>query len=160
MTAAWLELCRAAVEDVRGVLGDLPGRAEREPVVGTGLGGDETTAVDEAAERAIVGRFAGSGESFRLVSEELGEKSFGDGTGPWVVLDPIDGSLNAKRGVPFFSVSVAIADGPTMADVRFASVYDFGAREEWTAERGRGAFLDGQPHSAQPPKDEREILSF
>ena len=49
----WLEPCRAAVADVRGVLAELPTRAEREPVVGQGLGGDETTAVDRAAEDAF-----------------------------------------------------------------------------------------------------------
>ena len=52
----WLALCREAVEDVRGVLAELPTRAEREPVVGEGEGGDETTAVDAAAESAILAR--------------------------------------------------------------------------------------------------------
>ena len=44
--------------------------------------------------------------------------------------DPIDGSLNAKRDIPFFSLSVAIADGATMGDVVFGYVYDFGSGEE------------------------------
>ncbi|HEY3542073.1 MAG TPA: hypothetical protein VGK79_05985 [Gaiellaceae bacterium] len=48
--------CRACVTDVRAALTDLPTRAEREPVVGTGLGGDETTAIDKAAEDAILAR--------------------------------------------------------------------------------------------------------
>jgi fructose-1,6-bisphosphatase/inositol monophosphatase family enzyme len=52
----WLVLCREAVEDVRGVLEELPTRAEREPVVGDGEGGDETTAVDAAAEQVILAR--------------------------------------------------------------------------------------------------------
>ena len=156
----WLELCRAAVRDVDDVLERMPGRADREPVVGTGLGGDETTAVDDAAERAIVRRLEESGESFFLVSEELGEKRFGDGEGPWVVLDPIDGSLNAKRGIPHFSLSVAVAEGPTMGDVVFGFVYDFGSREEWTAMRGEGARLDGRRLGEERPKDEIEILAF
>ncbi|MDQ3876014.1 MAG: D-fructose 1,6-bisphosphatase, partial [Actinomycetota bacterium] len=136
-----LDLCRAAVEDVRAVLADLPTRAEREPVVGTGVGGDETTAIDAAAERAIVARLKSAGGDFVLVSEELGEKRIGDGGRVRVVLDPIDGSLNAKRGIPFFSLSIAFADGPTMADVQYGYVFDFGTGEEWTAERGRGAAL-------------------
>jgi myo-inositol-1(or 4)-monophosphatase len=156
----WLELCRAAVEDVRAVLAELPGRAEREPVVGAGLGGDDTTAVDAAAEAAIVSRLASSGESFTLVSEELGEKRFGDGEGPRVVLDPIDGSLNAKRGIPFFSLSLAVADGAAMGDVRFGYVYDFGTGEEWTALRGEGAYLNDRQIGDQRPKDEIEILAF
>ncbi len=47
-----------------------------------------------------------------------------------------------------------------MGDVTFGYVYDFGAREEWVAERGRGARLNGQPLEGPPPKDPIEILSF
>jgi myo-inositol-1(or 4)-monophosphatase len=133
----WLAVCRAAVEDVRGVLVELPTRVEREPVVGDGEGGDETTAVDAAAESAILG------------------------DGPTrIVVDPIDGSLNAKRGIPFFSVSIAVADGGTMDDVVFGYVYDFGSGEEWVAERGGGARLNGAPLDGTRPKEQIEILSF
>ncbi|MBV8257199.1 MAG: hypothetical protein JO073_05210 [Actinobacteria bacterium] len=151
----WLELCRAAVADVRGVLAELPTRVEREPVVGEGLGGDETTAVDKAAEDAILARFRDL--DVTILSEEVGR--FGDG--PTVlVVDPIDGSLNAKRGIPFFAVSIAVASGETMGDVDFGYVYDFGSGEEWTARRGAGAWLDGAPLGAVLPKDQIEILGF
>jgi myo-inositol-1(or 4)-monophosphatase len=156
----WLEVCRAAAEDVRAVLAELPGRAEREPVVGAGMGGDDTTAIDEAAERVVVERLRATGEAFTLVSEELGELVNGDGGRTWVVLDPIDGSLNAKRGIPFFALSIAVADGPRMRDVVFGYVHDLGTGEEWTARRGEGAWLDGRPLGAERPKDELEILSF
>jgi len=112
-------ICRAAVEDVRGVLLELPTRVEREPVVGAGKGGDETVAIDAAAESAIVRRLEATGGDFTLISEELGERAFGSGAGTHVVVDPIDGSLNAKRGIPFFALSVAVADGGTMDDVHF-----------------------------------------
>jgi myo-inositol-1(or 4)-monophosphatase len=154
MTPDWLSLCQAARDDVRAVLVAMPGRAEREPVVGAGEGGDDTTAIDAAAEAAILERFRT--EDVSLVSEEAG----GEGNGRWtVVVDPIDGSLNAKRGIPFFSISIAVADGDTMDDVAFGYVYDFGANEEWTATRGGGAFLNGT-RVTERPKDELEILSF
>lgn len=156
----WLDTCRLCVADIRAVLERLPSRIEREPVLGRGEGGDDTTAIDQAAEDAVVERLAATGESFVLVSEELGERVFGDGGERRVVVDPIDGSVNAKRGIPFFSFSLAVADGSTMGDVVFAYVYDFGTGEEWTAERGRGSFLDGQPLAGPPPKETIEILSF
>ena len=77
-----------------------------------------------------------------------------------VVVDPIDGSVNAKRGIPFFSLSLAVAEGPTLGDVRFGFVHDFGAGEEWVGERGGGAWLNGRPLDTPLPKDPIEILSF
>ena len=152
----WLAVCREAVDDVRGVLVDLPTRAEREPVVGEGEGGDETTAVDAAAERAILARLEPI-EGTTIVSEEVGV--LGDGP-TRIVVDPIDGSLNAKRGIPFFAVSIAVADGATMDDVVFGYVYDFGSGEEWVAERGGGVRLNGAPLDGTRPKERIEILSF
>jgi myo-inositol-1(or 4)-monophosphatase len=150
----WLEESRAAVVDVRRVLVSLTGRAAREPIVARGQGGDDTTAIDAAAERVILARFEGVGA---IVSEEIG--TYGEGP-PVIVVDPIDGSLNAKRGIPFFSLSLAVAEGWTMDDVVFGFVYDFGSGEEWWAERGGGAWLDGAPLGAERPKDRIEILSF
>jgi myo-inositol-1(or 4)-monophosphatase len=148
----WLERCRAAVEDVDAVLAELSGRAEREPVVAQGEGGDETTVVDARAEEVVLRHF----EDVSVVSEEVGEID----RGPTVaVIDPIDGSLNAKRGLPFFSLSIAVAEGRTMDDVHFGYVFDFGAREEWWAVRGEGAFLNGEP-LRELPKGEIELLAF
>jgi len=157
---SWLDTCRLCAADIGEVLERLPTRAEREPVLRLGEGGDDTTAIDQAAEDAVVERLAALGEDFVLVSEELGMRVFGGGGLRRVVVDPIDGSVNAKRGIPFFSFSLAVAEGPAMGDVVFGYVYDFGSGEEWTAERGRGAFLGGEPLGAVRPKETIEILSF
>jgi myo-inositol-1(or 4)-monophosphatase len=151
----WLELCRAAVADVDAVLERLPTRGEREPVVGAGEGGDETTAIDQAAEDVLVERFRATGAT--IVSEEVGTI---EGCDTVVVIDPIDGSLNAKRGIPFFALSIAVAENRSMEDVHFGFVHDFGSGEEWLARRGEGAWLKGEPLGAVAPKDEIEILSF
>jgi myo-inositol-1(or 4)-monophosphatase len=160
----WTEVSREAAGAVERVLERLPTRTEREPHVGTGMGGDETTAIDAAAEQAVVERLASlheDGLEFTLISEELGEKTFGPGTSPLhVVLDPIDGSLNAKRGIPFFSLSLAVAEGPAMRDVVFGYVFDFGTREEWVGRRGEGAFLNGRRLEGLGPKERIELLSF
>jgi myo-inositol-1(or 4)-monophosphatase len=151
----WPALCRAAAEDVRAVLAELPTRAEREPVVAHGEGGDDTTAIDAAAERVILARFEGVDAT--IVSEEVGTRGAGR---THVVIDPIDGSLNAKRGIPFFSLSIAVADGDTMGDVHFGFVHDFGSGEEWTAHRGEGVFLNGELLAPQLPKERIELLAF
>ena len=156
----WLEICRAATEDVRAVLEEMPTCAERERVVGDGEGGDETTAIDEGAERAVVARLDTAGLDFALVSEELGHRAPRGAAAPIVVLDPIDGSINAKRGIPFFSLSIAVAEGSTMGDVVFGFVHDFGSGEEWSAERGHGAQLNGAVLDGPLPKEPIELLGL
>jgi myo-inositol-1(or 4)-monophosphatase len=151
----WLATCRSAVADVQQVLVDLPTRAEREPVVGAGLGGDDTTAIDKAAEDAILARFRDL--DVTIVSEEVGR--FGSGS-TLVVVDPIDGSINAKRGIPFFALSIAFAAGETMDDVFLGYVYDFGSGEEWTASRNEGVWLNGERLASPPPAEAIDILSF
>jgi myo-inositol-1(or 4)-monophosphatase len=151
----WLDLCRAAAADVKKALAAMPTRAERERVVGRGKGGDDTGALDEAAETATLRHF--ERDDVRIVSEEIGFRGEGRFT---VLVDPIDGSHNAERGVPYFCLSIAVAEGETIDDVFFGYVYDFGANEEWHAVRGGGAFLDGEPLEGSAPKEEIEMLSL
>jgi myo-inositol-1(or 4)-monophosphatase len=151
----WLDLCRAAVADVKAVLAAMPTRDERERPVGQGKGGDITAALDEASERAVLAHF--DRPDIRIVSEEIGISGEGPVT---VVVDPIDGSQNAERGIPYFALSVAVAEGgTTMDDVVFGFVHDFGSDEEWTALKGGGAFLDGEPLTGEP-KEHIEFLSI
>jgi len=146
--ADWLGASRRATDALREILSAAPTTAERVRETGTrGEGGDATLLIDAHAEDAVfveLDRLHSAGARFRAVSEERGEVDFGGGPGdPVVVIDPIDGSLNAKRRVPHHSISIAVADGETMADVFFGYVYDFGPGEEWIAWRGGGATLDG-----------------
>jgi myo-inositol-1(or 4)-monophosphatase len=151
----WLDLCRAAVADVKAVLTEMPTRDERERPVGRGEGGDVTAALDEAAERAVLPYF--ERPDVRVVSEEIGIRGDGPIT---VVVDPIDGSQNAERAIPYFALCIAVAEGGrTMDDVVFGFVHDFGSDEEWTAVRGGGAFLNDRPLTGTP-KDHVEFLSL
>src|SRR3954466_1675600 len=144
----WLGACRRAGDRVRSMLDARPTIAERVRETGTrGEGGDRTLLIDEAAEDVVfaeLDKLHAAGARFTAVSEERGVVDFGS-SDVRVVIDPIDGSTNAKRGLPHFALSVAVAHGETMADVVFGFVQDFGPREEWVAWRGRGAQLDGVP---------------
>ena len=145
LDADWLGVCRRAVAGLQRMLAEVPTTAERALETGTrGSGGDRTLEIDKDAEQLVLDELDGlreQGYRFMAVSEERGEVDYGD-DGVRVIIDPIDGSLNAKRGVPSYAVSIAVADGETMADVAFAFVHDFGPSEQWWAWRGRGAWLD------------------
>jgi myo-inositol-1(or 4)-monophosphatase len=148
LDADWLGVCRRAVAGLEGMLADAPTTAERAVETGSrGSGGDRTLVIDHDAEGLVISQLEGvrdEGYRFLAISEERGEVDYGD-RHVKVIIDPIDGSLNAKRGIPHHALSIAVAGGDTMADVEFGFVYDFGPAEEWWAERGKGAWLNGHP---------------
>lgn len=146
MEPDWLGACRSATEAIRDILQSNPTTEQRVRETGTqGEGGDATLLIDQAAEDAVFAQLDAlyaSGARFSAISEERGRVDYGD-PGVLVVIDPIDGSVNAKRGLPHHCLSLAVAAGDTMADVTFGFVHDFGPEEEWWAVRGEGAHLDG-----------------
>jgi myo-inositol-1(or 4)-monophosphatase len=147
-SADWPGICRRSVEAQRRVFAETPGRRERTVYEGVGEGGDRTLEIDRRCEDIVFAeleRLAAEGAAFVAVSEERGEVAFGGGGAARVVIDPIDGSLNARRTIPSHSLSIAVASGGSMADVQFGYVYDFGAGEEFMARRGAGALLEGEP---------------
>jgi myo-inositol-1(or 4)-monophosphatase len=147
LDADWLAICRRAVAGLERMLAEVPTTKQRAQETGTrGSGGDRTLEIDQSAEQLVFDELDGlrdEGYRFRAVSEERGVIDYGDHD-VRVIIDPIDGSLNAKRGVPSYALSIAVADGDTMADVVFGFVHDFGAGEQWWAWRGQGAWLDGE----------------
>jgi myo-inositol-1(or 4)-monophosphatase len=162
--ADWLGACRRMVEAQRELFAEEHGIVARTVYDGVGEGGDRTLAIDRKSEDIVFAeleRFAAEGHEFTAVSEERGEVRFGDGSAETsVIIDPLDGSLNARRMLPTFSLSLAVASGPTMADVDVAYVYDFGASEEYCARRGDGASLNETPLRAQGPDFGLEVVGI
>lgn len=143
LDADWLAACRRAVQGLEEVLAQAPSTEERAVETGTrGSGGDRTLVIDHDAETVILDQLEllhSEGHRFTAMSEERGLLDFGGGE-IRVIIDPIDGSLNAKRGLPHHALSLAVARGSTMADVEFGYVYEFGTHEEWWARSGAGAW--------------------
>lgn len=140
----WLAFCRRAGEAARAAVASFATREERSVETGRGEGGDVAYVIDRAAEDAIFAELDALGVPLTAVSEERGELALGGGGTPRVVIDPVDGSLNAKRGLPFSCVSIAVASGPRISDVQLGWISEIGAERDWWAIRGEGAWLDGE----------------
>jgi myo-inositol-1(or 4)-monophosphatase len=151
----WLGFCRRAANAARDAVHAYATTAERGVETGRGEGGDTAYVIDRAAEDAIFAEVEGLGVPVTAVSEERGEVEIDGGSELRIVVDPVDGSLNAKRGLPFACVSIAIASGPRMGDVEVGWVAELDPRlsagdeprpgRDWWAVRGEGAFRDGEP---------------
>jgi myo-inositol-1(or 4)-monophosphatase len=158
LTEDWLGLCRRAADGVRAALSGYSTAAARAATTGRGEGGDVALAIDRAAEDAVFAELDDLAAPVTAVSEERGHVAVAGGGPVHVVIDPIDGSLNAKRSLPFHGLSIAVASGSTMADVELGYVADLGSDEEWWARRGEGAFRDGQELAALDSDAELELL--
>lgn len=101
---------------------------------------DFVTTADHASEAAIVSLLKARHPDHSILAEEGGATA-GGGDYEWVI-DPLDGTSNFMQGVKFFCVSVACRRG---RELLAGVVYDPLADELFSAERGGGAFRNGEP---------------
>jgi myo-inositol-1(or 4)-monophosphatase len=144
---------------VRRVVVPLSGTEAGRAPLSVGAGGDTTVEVDRAAEEVVfteLGSLAKRGEKFSVLSEEAGHRSFGADF-PLLLVDPVDGSLNAKQGVPLFGLMLAVLDGPTVGDAFAGMVLNLSTGEEWRAMRAQGAWRGGKPLTRLEGEDDHAI---
>jgi len=160
-SADWLGICRRVVGVQKELFEQTAGIEARTEYEGVGEGGDRTLVIDRRCEDVVFAeleQLAAAGASFVAISEERGEVVFGEGGSARIVIDPIDGSLNARRTLPSHSLSIAVASGSSMAAVEFGYVFDFGAGEEFAASRGEGATMNGRPVEVVADAETLELL--
>lgn len=146
MPALLLELADAvqgAIQAFRGDIGEI---------VGKGADGAPTARIDAVAERALLDHLERHGTNVNVLSEEAGW--IDRGAESTLVVDPIDGTHNAIRGVPAYAVSIALARS-SLRDVEAGVVRNLVTGHTYVAERGKGASLDGRPIRVRSfnPKD-------
>jgi myo-inositol-1(or 4)-monophosphatase len=130
-------ICRSEVDALSKLSAHLSDK-----IVSEGAGGDYTKMIDLVAEEAAISYLESIGFEGRLLSEEFGEKRFGSSDYPLLVLDPVDGTTNATRGISFYSISVAASSGPLLSNVYAGAVMELPSSRLFSGKRGTGAYLD------------------
>ncbi len=111
--------------------------------LGKGASGDKTFPIDKKAEDIIIDSLESLKEPLNIISEEYGYKEISGG-GRHILIDPIDGSKNAITGIPFYCSSIAVAEGNTIGSICLAYIINLLTGDEFWAERGKGAFFNGE----------------
>ena len=123
----------------------------------------ETTAMkallDSEAQQAIYDALNRTGVPVQVVSEE-GDYSIGEG-GPYMVVDPVDGTTNLAKGIPIAVTSLAVSDTPKLSGAFAGIVMDLFTGEVFRAERNRGAWRGGRRIGpAKPVPVEMALISI
>ena len=140
MRGGWLSVLKDAAAEVRRAIKSLIGSRESGEVVGLGAGGGFSKYIDIVAERAVVEYLDRSSIPCVLVSEESGVKRIGEGEPEvYLILDSVDGTTNAVRGINFISTSIAASPSDKFNDIEAAVVMRLDDGGVYTAEKGGGA---------------------
>lgn len=142
----WMQIlvqCRDNVQ--KGIRPLFKEMRKPQPNLGIGAGGDPVKKIDLAAEKAIMDTLQKHKVTFTLISEESGMIEYGtDPQQCYVTADPIDGTTNLIRGLPFYATSIALSNEPTLGAVHSALVTDLFHGTTYTASKGAGAFRDNK----------------
>ena len=116
---------------------------------------DLVTSADLEAEKTIVKQISSKFPEHNILAEE---NNYPQTRSPfrWIV-DPLDGTTNFSKGIPVFSVSIALQKG---SELIAGVVYDPLRDELFAAQRGQGSFLNGRPLSVSTSDDLKEAVLF
>jgi len=142
-----IKFLKQIVIDVFDAINPLLGTKEAAIKLKSGAGGDISMNIDLLAEDVIINSLEKANTDILLISEELGEKYIGDVEKAKVnqnvlIVDPLDGSNNAVRGIPYCSVSIAYSIGNQINDIKKAVVLNLNTKDLYWADKGKGAYLN------------------
>ncbi|MFX0073524.1 MAG: inositol monophosphatase family protein, partial [Candidatus Hermodarchaeota archaeon] len=145
-----IDFLKTLAIEVYEKINPLLGTAKAGELTKKGAGGDISMYIDLLSEKTIMEILEKNNINVLLISEEVGEKYIGDKSvvikeKSKLIVDPIDGSNNAARGIPYTSVSIAYAIGEKIKNIEMAVIIDLNTKDLYYAEKGKGAFKNGHP---------------
>jgi myo-inositol-1(or 4)-monophosphatase len=140
----WLKILTTAAQEIKNAITPILDKPIAQKTYGVGAGGDPQKHIDLQAEKALIETLIKHDLKFTLISEESGVKQYGQKPTYYVTVDPIDGTTNVLRGIPFACTSIAISKKPYLMAVEAAIVADIFHETTYLAQKRRGAYCNGK----------------
>jgi myo-inositol-1(or 4)-monophosphatase len=126
-----------------------------------GAGGDKIKWIDIVAENAIIEILKNNEISFTQISEDSGIKKYGKTPDDcYITIDPMDGTTNFTRGIPFYATSIAVSKKPIMTSIHTALISDLNNGLIYTAQKGEGAYLGNRKIFTEKSLKEEIVVSL
>lgn len=137
-----IEILKEASKRVYENVKDLAGTSDAAGDYGRGAGGDISRNIDIVAEKTVLDYLKEISFECVVLGEECGRVELSANPKGFVIMDAIDGSANAVRGVPFFCCSLAFATENKISSITDGVVIDLSSGDVYWASKGRGSFLN------------------
>ena len=168
-----LDILIESSKNVYSEIKDLLGTSEGASKISLGAGGDISRKIDIVAETAVLNTIKSSNISPVIIGEECGivnlNKSYSSSSpssssnnndNGFVIMDAVDGTTNAIRGIPFSCCSLAFANEFKLSSVTDAVVLDLFTGDIYSASKQKGSFFNNKKISVRNEKDFSSITSL
>ena len=167
-----LDILIESAKNVYSEIKDLLGTSEGASKISLGAGGDISRKIDILAETAVLNTIKSNNISPVIIGEECGivnlnnssysssSSSSNNNNNGFVIMDAVDGTTNAIRGIPFSCCSLAFANEFKLSSVTDAVVLDLFTGDIYSASKQKGSFFNNKKISVRNEKDFSSITSL
>ena len=148
-----IEILRDVSRQVYENVKHLAGTDDAAGDFGRGAGGDISRNIDIVAEKTVLDYLKKINFECVVLGEECGRVELSQNPKGYLIMDAIDGSANAVRGIPFFCCSLAFATEDKLSSVTDAVITNLTNGDLYWASKGKGAFLNNSQmhvHDKEP----------
>lgn len=137
-----IEVLREASKKIYDNVKDLAGTKNAAGDFGIGAGGDISRNIDIVAEKTVLDYLKEINFECTVLGEECGRVEISEKPKGYIIMDAIDGSANAIRGVPFFCSSLAYATENKLSSISDGVVTNLANGDMYWASKNKGSFFN------------------
>jgi len=155
-----IEILREASNQIYQNVKDLAGTKDAAGDFGIGAGGDISRNIDIIAEKTVLDYLKEINFECIVLGEECGRVELSDKPKGYIIMDAIDGSANAVRGVPFFCSSLAFATENKLSSITDGVITDLANGDMYWASKDKGSFFNEKQIKVQQKEPIYKIIGI